>query len=99
MRTNQLEYDMELTPFEKAELGRKNTIFLQAALGTTREMLTIIDESSIHIDFIKDLFLDGIKLTETERAVTAEAMRDSKLATQTLCTVATLLEEKLGISA
>lgn len=90
---------MTLTPFEKAEQRRKDSAFISAAIATTEEMLRVINESRAQFAAYKDFVQSGEQVTDVERDLTAQAVQDSQVANQTLVTIATLMEEKFGISA
>ena len=90
---------MTLTPFEKAEQRRKDGMFISAAIATTEEMLRVINESRAQVAAYKDFVQSGEQVTDVERDLTAQAVQDSQVANQTLVTIATLMEEKFGISA
>ena len=89
----------ELTPFEKAELGLMNSSILVGVAGSTLEAMELITECNAQVDMFKALLVEGAEVDDDERDITAQAMQDSRLASQRLIDLATLIETKFGICA
>ena len=89
----------ELTPFERAELGLVNSAILVAVAGCTVETMQLLTECNAQVDMYKELLRDGAVIDDDERDITAQAMQDSRNASQRLIALASLIETKFGISA
>ena len=90
---------MNLTPFEKVDIGMRNRAFMSAVIATTSEMIKVIDESEAQVQAFKDWITSGEQVSDIERNLVGQALKDADVANQTLSTIALLMEEKYGISA
>jgi ATP-dependent protease HslVU (ClpYQ) peptidase subunit len=89
----------ELTPFERAELGLVNSSILIGVAGSTIEAMELLTECDAQVNMFKALLNEGADIDEDERCITAQAMQDSRDASQRLIALASLIETKFGISA
>ena len=90
---------MNQTPFEKASERAANRAFMAAAINTATEMVKVINESEIQVQAFKDWISDGEEVTDIERDLVYQALKDADVANKTLATIAALMEEKFGICA
>ena len=90
---------MNLTPFEKVEFGQRDRAILSAAIATTSEMIRLIDESEAQVQAFKDWITSGEQVTDIERDLVGQALKDADVANQALVAIASLMEEKYGICA
>tara|TARA_X000001388_G_scaffold74156_1_gene66727 strand:+ start:1322 stop:1594 length:273 start_codon:yes stop_codon:yes gene_type:complete len=90
---------MNLTPFEKVEIGQRDRAILSAAIATTSEMIRLIDESEAQVQAFKDWITSGEQVTDIERDLVGQALKDADVANQALVAIASLMEEKYGICA
>jgi ATP-dependent protease HslVU (ClpYQ) peptidase subunit len=89
----------ELTPFERAELGLIDSSILVGVAGSTLEAMELLTECDAQVNMYKTLLLEGAEIDDDERDITAQAMQDSRNASQRLIALANLIETKFGISA
>ena len=90
---------MNLTPFEKVEIGQRDRAILSAAIATTSEMIKLIDESEAQVQAFKDWITSGEQVTDIERDLVGQALKDADVANKALVAIASLMEEKYGICA
>jgi len=93
---------MILTPFERAQAGQERTALLSATITATREMVNLGHECDIQITAFRNLLLmgdAGKALRAEEKGITAEAMKDARMANQAIVALANTLDQAFGISA
>ena len=90
---------MELTPLEQFEQLQIRTQCIAATFQATEQLMSLSKDADAQINWFKTQLRLGRTTDEDEKRVTVEAMKDAREATDNLVALATLMEEKFGISA
>ena len=90
---------MSLTPLEQFEQLQIRTQCISATFQATKHLLELSKEAEVQVNWFKTQLRHGKRTDSDEKAITIEAVKDAKTATDSLVALATLMEEKFGISA
>lgn len=91
-----------LTPLEKLQLDFANQVIFNMALASCAELVQRSNECAVQLDYYKELLLEGddAKAERLEaRAVTVQAMKESRKCNEEFHILAELFETRFGISA